>query len=73
MRNTSSTRKSSGSTSANQNGSTDDEVDEAGWAERVFEPRAQRGEMAVRPVLDRDPQPQGVFDREHDEREKLDR
>ena len=28
--------------------------------------------MAVRAVLDGDPQPQAVFDREHDEREDLD-
>ena len=49
-----------------------DQVDDAARAERVFEPRAQRVEMAVRPVLDRRPKPQGIFDREHDKREKLD-
>ena len=32
-----------------------DEIDQAGRAERVFEPRAHGGEMPVRPVLDGDP------------------
>jgi hypothetical protein len=50
-----------------------DQIDDAGGAERVFKPRVHGGEVAVRAVLDGDPQPQAVFGREHDERENLDR
>ena len=37
-----------------------DEIDEPGRTKRVFQPRAQRGEMAVRTVFGRDPQPRHI-------------
>src|SRR5450830_1057368 len=49
-----------------------DEIDDAGGAERIFEPRARAGKMLVWPMLDRAPQPQAIFDREDDERKILD-
>ena len=64
MRNTSTKRRSAGSTSANQNGNTAMRSIKAGGAERVFQPRVQRRQMLVRPMLDRGPQAQAVFDRE---------
>ena len=49
-----------------------DEIDEAGRAQRIFQARAHGAQMPVRPVLDRAPQPQAIFDREHDQREIFD-
>ena len=49
-----------------------DEIDDAGRAQRVFQPRLHRLHVLVRPVLDRGPQPQDIFDGEDDERDVFD-
>ena len=41
-----------------------DEVDDAGRAQCIFQARVHGAQMPVRPMLDRAPQPQAIFDRE---------
>ena len=47
------------------------EIDDACRTQRIFQTRAHGRQMLVRPVLDRGPQPQHVFERENQQREKL--
>jgi hypothetical protein len=49
-----------------------DEIDDAGWAQHIFEPRLCRGQMLMWAMLDSGPKPQSIFDRKNHEREKFD-